>query len=201
MPVRRPARRGRSHAQPPRARLVVDSPLGRLLVEADSEALRTVRFLRANEPVPPEDPADAAPARALAERGAAELSEYFAGSLREFTTPVAPEGTRFQQRVWRALRQIAYGTTRSYGDIARLIGRRRAARAVGAANHENPVAIVVPCHRVIGADRSLVGYGGGLERKEWLLRHEAEHAGTAPVEPPAAEPPPARKVAARAAAR
>jgi methylated-DNA-[protein]-cysteine S-methyltransferase len=98
-----------------------------------------------------------------------ELDEYFAGTRRTFTVPVALRGTRFQLDVWRALTAIAYGETASYGAIAAAVGRPRAARAIGAANHANPVPIVVPCHRVIGADGSLTGYGGGLDRKTFLL--------------------------------
>lgn len=102
----------------------------------------------------------------------AQLQAYFAGQLRDFELPLAAEGTQFQQRVWRALCDIPYGETLSYGDLARRIGQPTAARAVGLANGQNPIAIVVPCHRVIGANGSLTGYGGGLERKRWLLAHE-----------------------------
>lgn len=101
-----------------------------------------------------------------------QLQAYFAGELRDFDLPLAAEGTPFQQRVWRALCDIAYGETISYGELARRIGQPTASRAVGLANGQNPIAIVVPCHRVIGADGSLTGYGGGLERKRWLLAHE-----------------------------
>jgi methylated-DNA-[protein]-cysteine S-methyltransferase len=111
------------------------------------------------------------PKRAEAGRVAAELRAYFAGELREFATPVAPViGTAFQRRVWAALRRIPFGTTWSYAELAAEVGS--VARAVGGANGANPVSIIVPCHRVIGADGSLTGYAGGLERKRWLLRHE-----------------------------
>jgi methylated-DNA-[protein]-cysteine S-methyltransferase len=103
----------------------------------------------------------------------AQLEAYFAGELRAFELPLAPEGTPFQQRVWRALCDIPYGETISYGELARRIGQPGAARAVGLANGQNPIAIVVPCHRVIGANGSLTGYGGGLERKRWLLALES----------------------------
>jgi methylated-DNA-[protein]-cysteine S-methyltransferase len=106
-----------------------------------------------------------------------QLTAYFDGRLREFTLPLAPEGTPFQQRVWQALRGIAYGATASYGDIAASIGAPGSARAVGAANGQNPLAIVVPCHRVIGADGSLTGYGGGMARKQYLLELEARTSG------------------------
>ena len=103
-----------------------------------------------------------------------QLQAYFAGGLREFKLPLAAEGTPFQQRVWRALCDIPYGETISYGELARRIGQPTASRAVGLANGQNPIAIVVPCHRVIGANGSLTGYGGGLERKRWLLAHESK---------------------------
>lgn len=105
-----------------------------------------------------------------------QLEAYFAGELEEFTLELAPAGTPFQQRVWRALLEIPFGTTESYGALARRIGLPQAARAVGLANGRNPISIVIPCHRVIGADGSLTGYGGGLERKRWLLAHEQHHA-------------------------
>jgi AraC family transcriptional regulator of adaptative response/methylated-DNA-[protein]-cysteine methyltransferase len=102
----------------------------------------------------------------------AELEEYFAGRLREFTTPLLLLGTDFQERVWRALRGIPYGETRSYAEQARMIEAPGAVRAVARANGDNRIAIVIPCHRVIGADGKLTGYGGGLWRKRWLLHHE-----------------------------
>lgn len=110
---------------------------------------------------------------AVLEQGARELAEYFAGARTTFSTPLAPAGTEFQQKVWSALREIPFGERRSYGWLAGRIGQPLAARAVGAANGRNPIAIMVPCHRVIGADGSLTGYGGGLDAKQWLLIHEA----------------------------
>ena len=101
-----------------------------------------------------------------------QLSEYFAGDRTDFELPLAPEGTPFQRKVWSALCAIPYGETVSYGELARRIGQPTAARAVGLANGSNPLPIVVPCHRVIGADGSLTGFGGGIERKRWLLAHE-----------------------------
>jgi methylated-DNA-[protein]-cysteine S-methyltransferase len=103
---------------------------------------------------------------------ARQLAEYFAGKRRAFELPLAPRGSGFQERVWRALLKIKFGETRSYGEIARAIGRPSASRAVGAANGRNPIAIIVPCHRVIGANGQLTGYGGGLPIKQWLLEHE-----------------------------
>ena len=101
-----------------------------------------------------------------------QLEEYFAGIRREFTLPLDLRGTEFQKRCWQALLEIPYGRTRSYADVARAVGKPRAFRAVGLANNRNPIPIVVPCHRVIGSDGSLTGYGGGLDVKEKLLRLE-----------------------------
>jgi len=102
----------------------------------------------------------------------AQLEAYFAGRLRQFDLPLAPVGTAFQRRVWRALEQIPYGRTRTYGQVASELGAPRAMRAVGAANGRNPISIVIPCHRLVGSDGSLTGYGGGLARKQWLLELE-----------------------------
>ena len=106
-----------------------------------------------------------------------ELQRYFAGELREFHLALAPEGTPFQQRVWQELRRIPYGETISYQELAKRVGDPKSVRAVGRANGANPIAVVVPCHRVIGADGSLTGYAGGLERKRALLALEARHSG------------------------
>jgi methylated-DNA-[protein]-cysteine S-methyltransferase len=106
-----------------------------------------------------------------------QLSEYFAGTRRGFDLPLHPIGTQFQKQVWSALRDIPYGETASYGRTALAIGAPGGARAVGTANGQNPISIVVPCHRVIGADGSLTGYGGGLPAKQWLLAHEVAHSG------------------------
>lgn len=106
---------------------------------------------------------------------ARQLSEYFSGKRREFSLPLSPKGTEFQLRVWRALETIPYGETRSYGDMARLIGSPKACRAVGMANHRNPISIIVPCHRVVGANGSLTGYGGGLDAKRFLLDLEQQN--------------------------
>lgn len=108
----------------------------------------------------------------LIRQTAAQLKEYFAGCRKQFDLPLAPEGTAFQQKVWAALQTIPYGTTVSYLDIAVQIGNARACRAVGMANHNNPVSIIIPCHRVIGKNGSLVGYGGGLDIKTQLLKLE-----------------------------
>jgi methylated-DNA-[protein]-cysteine S-methyltransferase len=104
-----------------------------------------------------------------------QLEAYFLGTLRDFRIPLDPVGSEFQLKVWSALGRIPYGQTRSYGAIAAAVGQPRASRAVGLANHQNPIAIVVPSHRVIGANGRLTGYGGGMNRKRWLLEHEARH--------------------------
>ena len=162
-----------------------ESPIGRLLVAKDDAAVRHVSIpdrdpLRPDAPRPgvarPPEP-EPEPGWRRDDAGlaheVAELEAYFAGELRQFEMTVEPEGTPFRRRVWNALARIPYGETRSYGEPAREAGLGRgAARAVGAANGANPVAIVLPCHRVIGADGRLVGYGGGLDRKAWLLAHE-----------------------------
>lgn len=109
---------------------------------------------------------------ALIKEAYQQLSEYLKGERKEFDLPLNPKGTDFQKRVWRALCDIPYGETRSYKQIAKAVGNSKAVRAVGMANNRNPITIVVPCHRVIGADGKLVGYGGGLEMKEFLLRLE-----------------------------
>jgi methylated-DNA-[protein]-cysteine S-methyltransferase len=109
-----------------------------------------------------------------------QLDAYFAGELLDFDVPMEMHGTEFQRRVWTALCDIPYGETISYGELARWVGNPKASRAVGLANGRNPVAIIVPCHRVIGADGSLTGYGGGLDRKVWLLEHETAHRAVGP---------------------
>ncbi|HEY3381172.1 MAG TPA: methylated-DNA--[protein]-cysteine S-methyltransferase [Vicinamibacterales bacterium] len=155
-----------------------DSPVGRLLIAADDTGLRQVLFAEGRSLVQPqagwrED------ASRLAE-AIRQLEAYFAGSLREFTLPLAPEGTPFQQRVWRELLNIPYGDTISYGELARRIGNPNGSRAVGLANGSNPISIVIPCHRVIGSNGKLTGYGGGLKNKEWLLALERGEFGLKP---------------------
>lgn len=144
-----------------------DSPVGRLLLAGDGASLIQVCFQSGPRPQQPAEGwvAAAAPFRAAI----AQLDEYFAGGRRRFDLPLAPRGTDFQRRVWRALSDIPYGKTISYGELARRIGKPSASRAVGLANGANPLPIVVPCHRVIGSDGSLTGYGGGIDRKRFLL--------------------------------
>ncbi|MCU0595610.1 MAG: methylated-DNA--[protein]-cysteine S-methyltransferase [Desulfobacterota bacterium] len=106
-----------------------------------------------------------------------QLEEYFKGERKDFSLRLLPEGTPFQKLVWQQLRKIPYGNVVSYGDVARAIGKPKAFRAVGGANNKNPIGIVVPCHRVIGSDGKMVGYGSGIWRKEWLLEHERNRLG------------------------
>lgn len=147
---------------------VMDSPVGHLLIEADELGLTALD--RTDKPLSPPD----TPLLAEAVR---QLSAYFDGTLTDFDLPLHMTGTPFQLRCWQALRTIPYGETISYGEQARRIGSPRATRAVGGANHRNPISIVVPCHRVIGANGSLTGYGGGLDMKRWLLEHEQKRTG------------------------
>ena len=145
----------------------IDSPIGGLLLAGDGHALRRLAFLRGRAPSP--EPGWQQDSTGKLDQVCRELEGYFAGRLTRFDTPVAPEGTPFQRRVWAALCEIPYGQTRSYSELARQIGADKAVRAVGAANGANPIAIIVPCHRVIGADGSLTGFGGGLPVKRALL--------------------------------
>ena len=142
----------------------VASPIGSLTALVD-EAGALTRLLFAGEAPPPDAVWDDERCASVA----AELGEYFRGERRDFEVPVAPRGTEFQRRVWDELRRIPYGQTISYRELAARIGRPAAVRAVGRANGTNPIPIVVPCHRVIGADGSLTGYGGSLETKRRLL--------------------------------
>ncbi len=150
---------------------IITSPIGRLTLVAAGEALTGLYF--------EDDPHGAAATRGAARderrlrRAAEQLDEYFAGRRDRFELALAPRGTAFQQTVWRALQRIPFGQTATYGDIARAVGKPAAVRAIGGANHRNPIAIVIPCHRVIGADGTMTGYGGGLDRKRTLLALEA----------------------------
>lgn len=150
----------------------LESPIGRLLLTSDGISLtglymephrhgpaNTEGWVRDDEAVP-------------FPTAHKQLQAYFAGELQEFDLPLAPQGTPFQQRVWNELRNIPFGQTWSYGELARRIGQPTASRAVGLANGKNPISVIVPCHRVIGANGKLVGYGGGLDRKNTLLQLE-----------------------------
>ena len=155
----------------------LDSPIGRLLLCSDGVALTGLYMDVPGRPLP-QGPSHDVPTGTHAGDGGPlplavrQLEEYFTGKRRDFALPLRLEGTAFQQRVWKVLMEIPYGETWSYGRLARRIDNPNASRAVGLANGRNPISIFVPCHRVIGADGSLTGYGGGVERKRWLLAHE-----------------------------
>jgi len=158
----------------------MDSPAGPLLLAATENGLRCLQFFRGKLPPPGRDEVWIESRERLLPYEQ-QLAAYFRGDLRQFTCKLDLIGTEFQKDCWQALLRIPYGKTRSYADIAREIGRPHAFRAVGQANHDNPIAIIVPCHRVVGANGTLTGYGGGLNTKEKLLRLE----GALPDEPPA----------------
>jgi methylated-DNA-[protein]-cysteine S-methyltransferase len=150
----------------------LETPVGTLTLVAGDLGLRAVLF---PDEAPPEGAVGGA--HQLLASAARQLQEYFAGERRTFDLPLDPVGTPFQRRCWLALSSIPYGTTVSYGEQARRLGHPRAARAVGAANARNPISIVLPCHRVVGANGALTGYGGGLDAKRLLLEHEARVLG------------------------
>jgi methylated-DNA-[protein]-cysteine S-methyltransferase len=151
-----------------------ESPIGRLLLTTDGTALTGCYMEPFRKAQSTDGWAEDATVDPLA-AAVRQLDEYFAGTRRDFDLPLAFRGTPFQTRVWRELVEIPYGQTWSYGQLAKRIDKPSASRAVGLANGRNPISILVPCHRVIGADGSLTGYGGGLERKRWLLAHEGLH--------------------------
>jgi methylated-DNA-[protein]-cysteine S-methyltransferase len=149
----------------------ISTPVGRLRLAGDENGLRSISF---QNRFPPAAPAESPLSTEEPFRQAiTQLEAYFAGELRQFDLLLAPEGTAFQREVWSALTVIPYGETVSYGELARRLGRPAASRAVGAANGQNPIPIVIPCHRVIGADGSLTGFGGGLAIKRRLLDLES----------------------------
>lgn len=144
-------------------RIRLNSPIGPLTLAEENGAITKLLF---------EECEPAGERTALLSEAARQLDEYFVGRLCEFDLPLNPAGTLFQKKVWKALCDIPYGETRSYGDIARAVDSPKAFRAVGMANHNNPISIIIPCHRVIGSDGSLTGYGGGLDKKIYLLQLE-----------------------------
>jgi len=154
------------------------TPIGELLLTASDTALTGVYFPTSRRGPPPTHRADwieangAGPAGELLASAREQLAEYFAGSRTTFELPLEALGSAFEHRVWNALRTIPYGVTTSYSDLARRLGDVSTTRAVGAANGKNPIPIIVPCHRVVGANGDLTGFGGGLDRKRWLLEHE-----------------------------
>ena len=148
----------------------LDSPVGTITVAGDGTTVAHLRMTEQTHAPAGQEAWRHEPAAFV--DAVDQLRAYFDGALTEFDLSLRMEGTAFQRSVWDALLEIPYGETASYGEIARRVGKPGAARAVGLANGQNPVAIIVPCHRVIGADGSLTGYGGGMERKRWLLAHE-----------------------------
>lgn len=164
------------------AQRTISSPLGELVLTASETGLTGVYFPKSREQPRSLDrvsPPPLTPSRSgrggtndVLNRVAAQLEEYFAGTRTTFDLPLEPGGTDFQLSVWELLRKIPYGVTTSYGELARRLGDPKATRAVGAANGANPIPIIVPCHRVVGSKGELTGFGGGLDRKRWLLEHE-----------------------------
>jgi methylated-DNA-[protein]-cysteine S-methyltransferase len=151
----------------------VDSPIGILTLTAEDGSLTGVSMSgqKHERPVPADSLRDDAWFHEVRQ----QLDSYFGGELIDFDLPMQLSGTDFQRRVWACLREIPYGETISYGELARRVGNPNASRAVGLANGRNPIAVIVPCHRVIAANGQLGGYGGGLDRKTWLLEHEADN--------------------------
>ena len=145
----------------------IQSPLGPVRITSNGTHVTSVLFVDVEKE--PTEPAH----NPLLLECVSQLEAYFAGGVKVFDLPLAPQGTEFRQRVWAELMSIPFGRTASYGELALRLGDANLTRAVGTANGSNPIAIIVPCHRVIGADGSLTGYAGGLWRKQWLLRHES----------------------------
>jgi len=143
-----------------------DSPISWLELSAANNFLKEIRFLDVKPDLSSQTKDD------FMRKVAMELDEYFNGRRKKFTIPMNPDGTAFQQQVWNELKNIPYGQTRTYGEMAKNLGDSKKVRAVGKANGSNPIPIIIPCHRVIGADNSLVGYAGGISRKRYLLQHE-----------------------------
>ena len=144
-----------------------DTPVGKLCIGEEDDSITRVTWSKVPQEYIQEE-------TELILNCKIQLEEYFAGNRKQFDLPLAPKGTDFQKRVWKALTDIPYGEKRTYGEIAAAVGNPKAARAVGMANNKNPIGIIVPCHRVVGADGKLVGYAGGMEKKEWLLNLEQE---------------------------
>lgn len=144
-----------------------DTPVGKLCIGEEDDSITRVTWSKVPQEYIQEE-------TELILNCKIQLEEYFAGNRKQFDLPLAPKGTDFQKRVWKALTDIPYGETRTYGEIAAAVGSPKAARAVGMANNKNPIGIIIPCHRVVGVDGKLVGYAGGMEKKEWLLNLEQE---------------------------
>ncbi len=154
----------------------INSPVGKLKIVASAKTLIAVEWEEKPGDRKKHDPPKLAPRHPILRETERQLGEYFAGTRTHFDLPLEARGSEFEKKVWRALKKIPYGKTRSYRDLAKAIGSPKACRAVGAANSRNPLPIVVPCHRVIGANGKLTGFTGGLERKATLLAHEARAA-------------------------
>lgn len=155
----------------------LETPIGTLLIAGDDEAVHRIEFPKNGKASRPEPGWRESSRGAIAE-AVRQLREYFAQKREQFDLPLAPEGTEFQRAVWTRLQEIPYGKTISYGELAKRVGNPKASRAVGAANGQNPIPIVIPCHRVIGANGKLTGFGGGLPTKEALLALEAGPEGS-----------------------
>lgn len=147
--------------------LIFKSPTGNLKLTATDNALTGVGFL--DEEI---EAVDFDSGLNILVEAARQLKEYFHGKRKEFDLPLAPEGTDFQLEVWKQLQEIPYGSTTTYSELSQKMGNPKAIRAIGRANGQNPIPIIIPCHRVIGANNNLVGYAGGIETKRWLLQHE-----------------------------
>jgi methylated-DNA-[protein]-cysteine S-methyltransferase len=142
----------------------MNTPIGTLVIKATAQGISWVDFIETEEPEVKHNE--------ITSRCKQQLQEYFDGKRKSFDLPLDQQGTNFQKSIWDCLSRIPFGQAVSYRDIADMVNNRKAVRAVGAANGKNPIAIIVPCHRVIGTDRTLTGYAGGLRRKAWLLKHE-----------------------------
>ncbi|MCL4482449.1 MAG: methylated-DNA--[protein]-cysteine S-methyltransferase [Bacteroidetes bacterium] len=147
----------------------MESPIGRIALVSNETHLKSVLFAE-------DQVEESKNLPGILTESVAQLNEYFAGTRTDFELKLDPDGTGFQKKVWDQLLKVEYGTTKSYRDIAVELGSALNTRAVGAANGKNPISIIVPCHRIIGTSGKLVGYAGGLDRKKWLLLHEAQHA-------------------------
>jgi len=149
----------------------LQTPIGQIKITANDKAVTSVHFVEKGGKIKFEKP------NTVTRQCKKQLKEYFAGRRKKFELPLELDGTEFQKQVWKELLNIPFGKTASYGEIAKRIKNEKAVRAVGGANNKNKIAIIIPCHRVIGADGKLTGYAGGMWRKEWLLKHEAEYSG------------------------
>jgi methylated-DNA-[protein]-cysteine S-methyltransferase len=149
---------------------IYHSPIGKIKITADEHCVTELVFVEASDLSDVDEPAEALPE--IINSCVDELMEYFAGKRKHFTVPINQEGTEFQQKVWKELYELPYGKTMSYADLAKKLGDPKCIRAAASANGKNKIAIIVPCHRIIGTDQSLVGYAWGKARKRWLLQHE-----------------------------